>query len=378
MIYVDNAATTKIDDEVLKVMMPYLTDYYGNASTVYKIGRKCRKAIEDSRKDIAKVINCKPNEIFFTSGATESNNWALKGVLKAYKRLGKHHLITTKVEHHSVLNTALELEKEGFEVTYLDVDHDGHISLEQLENSIKEDTALVSIMYVNNETGVINPVKEIADICHQHQVLFHCDSVQAIGLLNIDVKEEHIDLLSASAHKFYGPKGIGFLYINSNVKIDNLLNGGSQEKNLRPGTENVAYIKGMAYALQLANKYQKERFEHLTILKDYLVTNLSKIDDVSINGTNTMPHILNILFKNIDAQSLLMELDIKEIYASSGSACSYGETKPSHVLLAMGLDYVSASGCLRISLGKDNDLKQMEELVANITNIIKYLKEEEL
>lgn len=376
MIYVDNAATTRLSDRAFEAMLPYLKENYGNASTLYKLGRDNHRVIEKCRKDVSKIIHAKPNEIYFTSGGTESDNWALKGVLYALKETGKNHLITTCIEHPAVLNTAKALEKEGFEVTYLSVDHTGLIDLNELEKSIKENTALVSIMYANNEIGTIEPIEAIGSICKKHQVYFHTDAVQAMGTLEIDVESNHIDLLSVSAHKFYGPKGIGFLYVKKNVPFVNILEGGHQEKGHRPGTENVASIVGMVEALKEAYETLDDKVNHIALLRNKIEKALLEMDGVSFNGNreHRLPGTLNVSFDNVDGQSLLFELDLKGICASSGSACSSGNVDPSHVLLAIGVPYVKAHGSLRISLGKYNTLEEMDVLIQKIKEAVEYVR----
>ncbi len=376
MIYVDNAATTRISDTVLEAMLPYLKDNYGNASSIYKLGRDNYQVIEKCRKNIAHKIGAFPNEIYFTSGGTESDNWAIKSVMKEAKKNGKNHLIVSSIEHHAVLNSAKSLEKEGFEVTYLSVNSKGIVDLDELKRSINERTALVSIMFANNEIGTIQPVKEIGKICHEHHVLFHSDAVQAVGILPIDVNDCFIDLLSSSAHKYHGPKGIGFLYIRRQAKIMPFFHGGAQEKGQRPGTENVANIVGMNYALNEAYEHMNEKYQYLSSLRDYIEEGLKDIPESYVNGDkdNRLPGILNISFNHIDGQSLLFELDLKGICASSGSACSSGSIEPSHVLLACGVEYALAHGTLRISLGQYNTKEEADLLIEKIKEAIEYLR----
>lgn len=376
MIYFDNAATTKIKPSVLESMMPYLTDEYANASSVYSFALKSKSAVEEARNNIANHIGAKENEIYFTSGGSESDNWAIKKVLLNSKK-GKH-IITSKIEHHAILNTCEYLEKLGYEVTYLDVDSEGLINLEELESAIREDTVLVSIMYANNEIGVIEPIKEIGDICKRHKVLFHTDAVQALPHIKIDVKELGIDLMSATAHKMGGPKGIGFLYVNSLVKIDPMIHGGSQERGKRAGTTNTAGIIGLSNAISLTYKNMEENEKYMKELRDHLIDRvLNEIPYSRLNGSKEkrLASNANFSFEFIEGESMLLMLSAKGYCASSGSACTSGSLDPSHVLLAIGLPHEIAHGSLRISLSEENTMEQIDSLVDNLKVIIARLRE---
>lgn len=376
-IYLDHNATTKTDEKVVKVMLPYLLEHYGNASSIYKMGRENRRAVEDSREKVANILNCEAKEIYFTSGGSESDNMAIRGIAYGYKNKG-NHMITSKIEHSAVLETCKQLEKEGFEVTYIGVDENGIINIEELKNSIKQTTTLITIMFANNEIGTIQPIKEIGKIAKEHDIIFHTDAVQAVGSLNIDVKELNIDSLSLSAHKFYGPKGIGALYMKKGIKFESLLYGGHQERNKRAGTENVAGIVGLAKAIELA--YQELEIHHKKIqeLRDYYVEQVrEKIPYIRINGDREkrLPGNSNISFECIEGESLLLNLDLKGICASSGSACTSGSLDPSHVLLAIGLPHEIAHGSLRISIGKYNTKEEIDYVVENLVEIVKRLRE---
>jgi len=376
-VYFDNSATTKLDEEVLKEMMPYLTEQYGNASSIYKIGRNSKKAIEEVREKVAKTLNCEPNEIYFTAGGTESDNTAIRGIAYSYKERG-NHIITSKIEHPAVLETCKQLEREGFEVTYLDVDSNGLIDTNQLLNSIKETTILITIMYANNEIGTIQPIKEIGIIAKEKGVFFHTDAVQAVGSLRIDVKELNIGSLSMSAHKFYGPKGIGVLYVRKNIKFQKIMNGGHQERNKRAGTENVAGIVGLGKAIELAYERLEIHNKRIQELRDYYVEEIKKqIPYIKINGDmkNRLPGNSNISFEFIEGEGILLNLDLKGIYASSGSACTSGSLDPSHVLLAIGLPHEIAHGSLRISIGKYNTKEEVDYLIENLVKIVQKLRD---
>jgi cysteine desulfurase len=326
-IYADNAATTKLSPVVLEKMMPYLTEVYGNPSSLYGIGQKAKNAVETARANIAKNLGASnPNEIYFTSGGSESDNWALKGICHRLKAKGKKHIVTTKFEHHAILHTCKALEKEGFEVTYVDVNEDGVVKAEDIANAIREDTAIVSVMYANNEIGTIQPIAEIGKICRDKKVLFHTDAVQAAGYVKINVVEENIDLLSMTAHKIHGPKGCGLLYIRKGVLIDNLIEGGAQERNKRAGTENIAGIVGLDAALQLAVDTMDERCAKLAVLRDKLIDGLLKIPKSRVNGSREkrLPSNVNMCFEGIEGESLLLRLEMNGISASSGSACTSG------------------------------------------------------
>lgn len=376
-IYADNSATTKLAPEVLDKMMPYLTTYYGNPSSLYRVGGKAKEAVEKSRVNIAKNLGAAhPSEIFFTSGGSESDNWALKGVCHALKAQGKKHIVTSKFEHHAILHTCNALEKEGFEVTYLDVYENGIVRPEDVENAIREDTAIVSIMYANNEIGTIQPVKEIGEICKRHKVLFHTDAVQAAGFVKIDVVEQNIDLLSMTAHKIHGPKGCGLLYVRRGIKIDNLIEGGAQERNKRAGTENVAGIVGLDAALQLAVDTMDERCAKLTKMRDRLIDGLLKIERSRINGdrVHRLPGNVNMCFEGIEGESLLLKLDLNGIAASSGSACTSGSLDPSHVLLAIGLPHEIAHGSMRLSFSDENTEEDIDYILNVVPEIVNYLR----
>ncbi|MGN1301089.1 MAG: cysteine desulfurase NifS [Clostridia bacterium] len=376
-IYFDNAATTQLDEEVLQEMMPYLTENYGNASSIYKLGRESRKAVETSREKIAKVLNCKPNEIYFTAGGSESDNTAIKGIARANKKKG-NHIITSKIEHPAVLETCKELEKEGFEVSYISVDENGIINLEELKNAIKPTTVLITVMFANNEIGTIQPIEEIGQIAKENNIYFHTDSVQAVGSIKIDVQKLNIDSLSLSGHKFYGPKGIGVLYVRTGVKFEKLIAGGHQERNKRAGTENVSGIVGIGKALEIAYNNLDEHNKKIKELRDYYVEQVKeKIPYIRINGDmeRRLPGNSNISFRFIEGEGLLLNLDLKGICASSGSACTSGSLDPSHVLLAIGLPHEIAHGSLRITIGKYNTKEEVDYLVENLVEIVNRLRE---
>ncbi len=376
-IYFDNAATTKLDDEVLKEMLPYLKDNYGNPSSIYKLGREARKAIEDSREKIAKVLNCKANEIYFTAGGSESDNTAIKGIAKANKKRG-NHIITSKIEHPAVLETCKQLEKEGFEITYISVDEKGIVDLEELKKSIKPTTILITIMFANNEIGTIQPIEEIGKIAKGNNIYFHTDSVQAFGSIKIDVQKLNIDSLSLSGHKFYGPKGVGALYVKTGVPFEKFISGGHQERNKRAGTENVAGIVGIGKAIELAYENLDEYNKKIKELRDYYVKQVEeKIPYIKINGDmeKRLPGNSNISFRFIEGEGLLLNLDLKGICASSGSACTSGSLDPSHVLLAIGLPHEIAHGSLRVSIGKYNTKEEIDYLIENLMEIVTRLRE---
>lgn len=375
-IYMDNAATTRVKQEVLDEMLPYFTENYGNPSSIYTLGSKSKNAIEIARERVAKAINAEPKEIFFTAGGSEADNWAIKGVAFANRNRG-NHIITSKIEHHAVLHTCEYLEKQGFKVTYLDVDEYGVVDLEQLKNSITEDTILITIMFANNEIGTIQPIKEIGQIAKEHGVYFHTDAVQAVGHVKIDVDELNIDLLSMAAHKFYGPKGVGALYVRKGVKIDPLIAGGGQERNRRAGTENVPGIVGMGKAIELAYEHLEENNERLIRLRDKLIKKVfENIDHVRLNGhpTNRLPGNVNLCFEFIEGESMLLSLDMEGIAASSGSACTSGSLDPSHVLLAIGLPHELAHGSLRLTLGDFNTEEEVDYVVEKLTEIVARLR----
>lgn len=375
-IYFDHAATTAVKPEVVQAMLPYFTENFGNASTVYKLGEKSKAALDASRITVANAIGCDKNEIFFTSCGSESDNWAIKGAALANKAKG-NHIITTAIEHHAVLHTCEFLEKNGFEVTYLPVDEYGKIRLDDLKNAIKDTTILITVMFANNEIGTVEPIAEIGKIAHEHGILFHTDAVQAVGALPINVKEMNIDMLSMSAHKFNGPKGIGALYIRKGVKIENLIHGGGQERKKRAGTENIAQIVGMAKALELATAHLDEKIKNLTQKRDYIINYIQKnIPYAKLNGhpTDRLPSNVNFSFKYIEGESLLLWLDIANIAASSGSACTSGSLDPSHVLLAIGLPHEIAHGSLRVSIGEENTQEEIDYFLTELPKIVKKLR----
>ena len=370
--YFDHAATTRVKEEVLREMIPYFNMQYGNASSIYSIARQSKRAIEDARQKVANAINSKVKEIYFTSCGTESDNLALKGVAYANMQKGKH-IITSKIEHPAILESCKTLEKQGFSITYLNVDEEGFISLEELEKSIRQDTILISVMFANNEIGTIEPIKQIGEIAKKYQIIFHTDCVQAIGNAKIDVNEMNIDLLSMSAHKFYGPKGVGALYVREGIQFDRIQDGGHQEKNKRSGTENVAGIVGLGKAIEIADKNLDEHIKKLTDLRNYYFSQLKeRIPNCKINGSieKRLPGNANVSFPNVDGEELLLKLDEKGICASTGSACSSGSSNPSHVLVAIGLDKEFANGALRITLGDDNTKEDIDFLVEQLLKII--------
>lgn len=374
--YFDNAATTKVAKEVLNEMMPYLQEEYGNPSSMYTLGRSSKRAIEEARKKVAELINCEPNEIYFTSSGSESDNTAIKGI--AYHNYNKGmHIITSKIEHPAVLNTCHTLEKQGFIVTYLDVDKEGFIDLEQLINSIRHDTILITIMFANNEIGTIQNVEEIAKIAKMYNIIFHTDAVQACGNIPIDVKKMGIDILSLSGHKLHAPKGVGALYVKNGIEFTKFIDGGHQEKDKRASTENVPGIVGLGKACELANKNMNNHIEKLTKLRNYYISEVEKkIDNINLNGPKEkrLPGNANFSFLDIDGQSLLLNLDEKGICASSGSACSTGSLNPSHVLKAIGLSDDLANGALRTSFGDDNTKEDIDYLVENLKESVDKLR----
>ncbi|MEQ6360157.1 cysteine desulfurase NifS [Thermoanaerobacter thermohydrosulfuricus] len=375
-IYLDNAATTPVDKRVLEAMLPYYSDVFGNPSSTYSYGQEAKKAIEEAREKVAKALGADADEIYFTSGGSESDNWALKGVAYALKNKG-NHIITTEIEHHAVLHTCRYLEKEGFKVTYLPVDEYGLVKPEDLKKAITDKTILVSIMFANNEIGTIEPVDELVKIAHEKNVYFHTDAVQAVGNIPIDVKKLDVDLLSLSAHKIYGPKGVGALYIKNGVKIHSLIQGGTQEKNRRAGTENVPGIVGLGEAIELITKNLDSHINKLTFLRDKLINGiLEKIPYTRLNGhpTKRLPGNVNVSFEFIDGESLILNLDMAGICASSGSACTSGSLEPSHVLLAIGLSKELARGSLRLTIGKDNTEEDIDKVLEVLPQIVKRLR----
>ncbi|MGI6423579.1 MAG: cysteine desulfurase NifS [Candidatus Dojkabacteria bacterium] len=376
-IYLDNAATTRLNPLVLDEMIPYLKDMYGNASSIYSIGKQSRAAIEKARERVAKAIGVQPSEIFFTSGGTESDNWAIKGTAFANRSRG-NHIITTSIEHHALLHTCKYLEKEGFEITYLPVNRNGIINIKDLKKAIKSTTILISIMFANNEIGTIQPIEEIGKIAKEKNIYFHTDAVQAIGQIPIDVKRLNIDMLSLSAHKFGGPKGVGALFINNGVNISSLLHGGAQERNRRAGTENVAGIVGLGKAIEIATKDISKRNKKLIKLRDMTIDGLLKrIPDMQVNGDleKRLPNNVNVCFKYIEGESILLMLDMKGISASSGSACTSGSLEPSHVLLAIGIPHEIAHGSLRLTFSEENTKQDVEYLLEVLPPIVQKLRD---
>ena len=376
IIYFDHAATTMVNDDVLKEMIPYFNIAFGNGSSLYSIGREAKRAIEKARNRVALAINASPKEIYFTSGGSESDNLAIKGVAYANKSKG-NHIITSKIEHPAVLNTCKTLEKQGFEITYLDVDKDGMINLSDLESKINDKTILISIMFANNEIGTIEPIGEIGKIAKKHNIIFHTDCVQAVGNVKIDVEKMNIDLISISAHKFYGPKGIGALYIRNGIKCLKLQDGGHQEKNIRAGTENVPGIVGLGKAIEMADKNLECYNNKLTKLRDYYIKQVvERIPNIKLNGhkTKRLPGNANISFLDVEGEDVLLKLDEKGICASAGSACSTGNQMPSHVLMAIGLNNEFAKGTLRVTFGIENTEEDVAYLVDCLEKIIKQLR----
>ncbi len=377
VIYLDNAATTQTAPEVVDAMLPFFSEHYGNASTVYGLGSKSKEAISKARETIAGILGAKENEIYFTAGGTESDNWALKATAEAYREKG-NHIITSKIEHHAILHTCEYLEKNGFEVTYLDVDESGVVKLDQLKAAIRPTTILISIMFANNEIGTIEPVEEIGKIASEHGILFHTDAVQAFGQVPIDVDALHIDMLSASGHKLNGPKGIGFLYIRKGVKIRSFIHGGAQERKRRAGTENVPGIVGLGKAAELAASTMEERTAKERELRDYLMARvLKEIPFTRVNGSRTsrLANNVNFCFQFIEGESLLIMLDMEGICGSSGSACTSGSLDPSHVLLAIGLPHEIAHGSLRLTLGADTTREDIDLTIEAVKKIVTQLRE---
>ena len=375
-IYLDNAATTKTRPEVVEAMLPYFTEYYGNPSSVYEFATPSKKAIAEARETIAKSLGAKTNEIYFTAGGSESDNWAIKATAEAYESKGKH-IITSKIEHHAVLHTCEYLEKRGFEITYLDVDENGTVKLDELKKAIRPDTILISIMFANNEIGTIQPIKEIGEIAKEHGIIFHTDAVQAYAHVPINVDKYHIDMLSVSGHKFNGPKGIGFLYIRTGLKLRSFIHGGSQERKRRGGTENVPGIVGMGKAVEIAMANLAERTAYEVELRDYLINRvLSEVPYVRLNGhrTNRLPNNANFAFQFIEGESLLIMLDMQGICGSSGSACTSGSLDPSHVLLAIVLPHEIAHGSLRLTLSEETTKEDIDFTVDEIKKIVEKLR----
>ncbi|MFQ6020635.1 MAG: cysteine desulfurase NifS [Candidatus Aenigmatarchaeota archaeon] len=372
-IYLDYAATSPVDPRVLKVMEPFFTKYFGNASTLYKEGKEAKIILENSREEIAKLINAKSEEVYFTSGGTESDNFALKGIVFAKK---KGHIITSAIEHHAVLHPAEWLKNQGFDLTVLPVDKYGMINIEDLKNTIRKDTILVSIMHANNEIGTIEPIREIGKICRENNIYFHTDAVQSFGKIPIDVKKMNIDLLSVSSHKLYGPKGVGALFIRKGVRIDPLFHGGGHENGLRSGTENISGIVGFGKACSIARKEMKKEFKRETMLRDYLIKNVLEIEDSWLNGhpTKRLPNNAHFCFKFIEGEALVLKLDMKGISAATGSACSTTSLEPSHVLLAIGLKPHEAHGSLRLTIGRFTKKSDINYVLEVLPKIVKSLR----
>ena len=376
-IYLDNAATTAVSPEVLEAMLPYFTQCFGNPSSIHSTGRDARRVVDAARKQVAAAIGAQPQEIYFTAGGSESDNWAIKGTAFA-KRSKGNHIITSAIEHHAVLHTCAWLEKQGFEVTYLPVDEFGRVRVEDVEKAITDKTILITIMAANNEIGTIQPIAEIGKLAHDKGILFHTDAVQAIGAMPIDVNAMHIDMLSMSGHKFHGPKGIGALYIRKGVKIDQYLHGGAQERGQRAGTENLAGIVGMGKAIEIATQHLEENARRLTVLRDKLIDGiLAEIPDVRLNGhrTQRLPNNVNVSVRYVEGEALLLRLDLAGIAGSSGSACTSGSLDPSHVLLAIGLPHEIAHGSLRLSLGTDTTEAEIDEVLDKLPGIVKNLRD---
>jgi cysteine desulfurase len=376
-VYFDNAATTRVKDKVIEEMQKYYSELYGNPSSIYNFGQLAKKAVEKSRVKVARLLNSNPDEIYFTGGGSEADNWAIKGILSANEKKG-NHIITTKIEHHAILHTCEYLEKKGAEVTYLDVDENGLVDIKQLEESIKDNTVLISIMFANNEIGTVQPIKEIGEIAKKHDIYFHTDAVQAVGNEVIDVKDMNIDLLSLSAHKIHGPKGVGALYIKKGTRIHNLIHGGAQEKNKRAGTENVPGIAGLGKAADIAYNNFDQKREKLIKLRDRLIEKIDKeIPECQLNGhrEKRLPGNVNFSFKYIEGESLLLYLDMEGISASSGSACTSGSLDPSHVLMSIGLPHEIAHGSLRLSLSDYNTEEDVDYTVEKLINVVKRLRQ---
>jgi cysteine desulfurase len=375
-IYLDNAATTKVHPQVVEAMLPYFTECFGNASSIYATGREARKAMEEARRQVAAALNCAPAEVFFTSSGTESDNWAIKGAAYANIKKGRH-LISTTIEHHAVLHTLEALEKQGFTVTLLKVDEYGRVNPEDVRKAIREDTTLITIMAANNEIGTLQPIKEIGEIARERKVLFHTDAVQAVGTMPVDVKDWNVDLLSLSAHKFHGPKGVGALYIKKGVRIESLLQGGAQERLRRAGTENIPGIVGLGTAIELAYKNLTEKTGKIEALRNDLMKGiLDTIPETRLNGhpQQRLPNNLNISVRYIEGEALLLRLDLAGVAASSGSACTSGSLDPSHVLLAIGLDHETAHGSLRLTLSEDSTQEEIDQVKAVLPGIVKTLR----
>lgn len=376
-IYVDNAATTRMSDAALKAMMPYLTEEYGNPSSLHTLGQQAKEALEEARQTVADCLGCEAREIYFTSGGSEADNQAILSAARLGARKGKKHILSTAFEHHAVLHTLDRLREAGFEVELLDVHENGVIQPEQVANAIRPDTCLVTIMYANNEIGTIQPIAQIGSICREKGVLFHTDAVQAVGHLAIDVRAQQIDMLSLSAHKFHGPKGIGALYVRKGIPLTNLIEGGAQERGKRGGTENLPAIVGMAAALKQACGHQREYAEKVTVLRDRLIEGLGQISHAALNGDRTqrLPGNVSFCFEGIEGESLLLLLDARGICASSGSACTSGSLDPSHVLLAIGRIHDVAHGSLRLTLSEENTEAEVDKIIQDVTEVVTYLRQ---
>ena len=375
-VYADNSATTKISDAVLEAMMPYLKDYYGNASSIYSLGMDSARAILRSREAVAKAIGAKTSEIYFTSGGSESDDWAIKCAAEVGAAKGKKHIVTTVFEHHAVLHTCEYLEKHGFEVTYVPVDEMGLVHAEDIKNALRDDTCLVTVMFANNEIGTIQPIAEIGAICRERKILFHTDAVQAVGNVEINVAEMNIDLLSLSGHKIHAPKGVGALYMRTGINLPNFIHGGAQERSKRAGTENVAGIVGLATAITEATKNIPEKQARLSKMRDRLIAELTKIPESRLNGdpVKRLCGNVNISFRGIEGESLLLSLDLEGICASSGSACTSGSLDPSHVLLAIGLPHSTAHGSLRLSLSDDTTEEDIDYILSKVPRTVEKLR----
>ena len=376
IVYADNAATTAVSTQVLEAMLPYYKEVYGNPSSLYAAGQKAKAALDQARADAAACLGADPDEIYFTSCGTESDNWAIKGAAHAMKKKGKTHIVTSAFEHHAVLHTCQALEKEGFSVTYLPVHENGIVRVEELEAALTEDTGLVTIMYANNEIGTLQPIPQIGKLCREKGIWFHTDAVQAVGQVPIDVREQNIDMLSLSGHKLHAPKGVGALYIRRGVRIPNLLDGGAQERGKRGGTENVAQIVGLAAAMKAACATIQERREKLAAMQDKLIDAILRIDRCRLNGDRKqrLPGNVSFCFQGVEGESLLLMLDLKGISASSGSACTSGSLDPSHVLLAIGLPHEVAHGSLRLSFGDYNTMEDIDYIIETLPPIIERLR----
>lgn len=376
MIYADNAATTRLDSQVLEAMMPYLTEVYGNPSSLHSVGQEAKEALENARQTVAKCLNANPREIYFTSGGSEADNQALLSAAKLGAKKGKKHIISSAFEHHAILHSLKRLEKEGFEVELIPVHENGNIAPQEVAAAIRPDTCLATLMFANNEIGSVLPIREIGRICKEKGVLFHTDAVQAAGHLPIDVKADNIDMLSLSAHKFHGPKGVGVLYVRLGVQITNLIEGGAQERNKRAGTENIAGIVGLATALEKACAHMEENSKQVSAIRDQLIAGLAEIPHSALNGDpiHRLPGNVSFCFEGVEGESLLLLLDDKGICASSGSACTSGSLDPSHVLLAIGRPHEVAHGSLRLSIGEDMTSEDAQYVIASVKEVVEYLR----